>query len=106
MMRRLRRRGGSFGSLCAGHVRADCESRFDFGERAFVIPAPQQLLPKTCTRFRIIGIECNGQRPQRDRRRMKPSPLHPISAETAQLDNAALRPHEGAAHPRRGGEDH
>jgi hypothetical protein len=25
---------------------------------------------------------------QRDRRRMKPSPLHLISAETAQLDNA------------------
>jgi hypothetical protein len=28
---------------------------------------------------------------QRNRRRMKPSPLHPISAETAQLDNARRR---------------
>jgi hypothetical protein len=28
---------------------------------------------------------------QRDRRRMKPSPLHLISAETAQLDNATNR---------------
>jgi len=27
---------------------------------------------------------------RRNRRRMKPSPLHPISAETAQLDNALL----------------
>ena len=26
---------------------------------------------------------------QRNRRRMMPSPLHPISAETAQLDNAS-----------------
>jgi hypothetical protein len=29
---------------------------------------------------------------QRDRRRMKPSPLHLISAETAQLDNTDARP--------------
>jgi predicted DNA-binding protein with PD1-like motif len=28
---------------------------------------------------------------QRDRRRMKPRPVHPISAETAQLDNALAR---------------
>jgi hypothetical protein len=28
---------------------------------------------------------------QRDRRRVKPSPLRPISAETAQLDNAGVR---------------
>jgi len=27
---------------------------------------------------------------QRNRRRMMPSPLHPISAETAQLDNAVI----------------
>jgi len=27
---------------------------------------------------------------RRNRRRMKPSPLHPISAETAQLDNAGI----------------
>jgi hypothetical protein len=36
---------------------------------------------------------------QRNRRRMMPSPLHPISAETAQLDNAdedgAERRHSG-----------
>jgi hypothetical protein len=28
---------------------------------------------------------------QRNRRRMMPSPLHPSSAETAQLDNAIAR---------------
>src|SRR5271169_5689909 len=35
-----------------------------------------------------LPIRCGCAMAQRNRRRMMPSPLHPISAETAQLDNA------------------
>jgi hypothetical protein len=54
-----------------------------------------------------LPIRCGGAMAQRNRRRMMPSPLHPISAETAQLDNAVaaycgdrLRCSESAAHLR------
>ncbi len=40
-----------------------------------------------------LPIRCGCAMAQRDRRRMKPSPLYPISAETAQLDNAVVLHH-------------
>ena len=53
---------------------------------------PQHIQPSAASCLSLdssdLPIRCGCAMAQRDRRRMKPSPLHLISAETAQLDNA------------------
>src|SRR5690349_8059284 len=63
---------------------------------------PQHIQPSaaSCLSFypSDLPIRCGCAMAQRDRRRMKTSPLHVISAETAQLDNTLVHCQHEVAH--------
>ena len=56
---------------------------------------PQHIQPTAASCLSLnspdLPIRCGCAMARRNRRRMKPSPVHPSSAETAQLDNAPAR---------------
>src|SRR5262249_15775435 len=46
-------------SICTGRVRTARKSQLKLRESALIIPPPHQLQGKTCTRFRVVAVECD-----------------------------------------------